>query len=106
MTPSLPSNHDCARAHQILQAVMALLDGGFRSSELRAVRGRLIERGTEACVYARLGRQDDLRAALEAMSAEARTLPAQDDDERAAEKLQALLRDALSGEPADPAAGH
>lgn len=85
---------------------MALLDDGFRSSELRAVRGRLIERGTEACAYARLGRQDDLRAALEAMNTDAESLPVEDGDERAAEKLQALLRSALSDEPDDPPAGH
>lgn len=101
MTPMLPPNDDCARAHQILQTVMTLLDGGFRSPELRAVRGRLIDRGTVACAHARLGRHDDLRAALEAMMADAETLPDQEGDDHAASRLQALVRAALSGEPAE-----
>jgi len=86
--------------------IMTLLDGGFRAPELRAVRGRLIDRGTEACAYARLGRPDDVRAALEAMTVDAEALPAEDGDDRTAAKLQTLLRSALTGEPADAPGDH
>ena len=96
MAPPLSPEQHCARAHELLQAAMALLDAGFRAPELRPLRANLIERGTVACANARLRRLGDLRQDLEQMLDEAAKLPASDDDDNSVARLQRLIQSALS----------
>ena len=94
--PDLPPDQHCARAHELLQTAMTLLDGGFRAPELRPIRASLIERGTVACANARLRRQGDLRNDLQQMLDEAQKLPATSEDDKSVLRLQRLIRSALS----------
>lgn len=96
MNDSLTPDQDCARAHELLQAAMILLDADFRGPELRAQRAKMIERGTIACANARLRRHDAMRADLQVMLDDALELPAGRADETSVLRLQRLLRTALS----------
>ena len=93
---TLTPEQDCARVHELLRHAMALLDAGFRAPELRAQRARLIERGTIACVNARLLRHGDMRADLQGMLSDALEMPAEPPDETSTLRLRRLIRQALA----------
>lgn len=80
-----------SRAHKLLQELLASLDRALPGASQKALKDRLMDRGTTACALARLGTADELIDDLTAMRAELSESATEGADDAAIGGLRRLI---------------